>query len=98
MPIQNRPHIKLNTNRQTEGSVALKFNYGSPDEEEEDESSPNPNYKRMAMAFQGYLSRFNADYDRRQAARNQELQVPEHIDYIRILFQSQFSIKAGVKN
>lgn len=86
----NRPHVKLNTNEQKETPVKLKFNYGFG--EEERKSDEPKNYFPMAQAFRGYINRFNNDYQNRISQRNPSLQVPAHIEYIQILFHSQFVI------
>ncbi|MHA4846528.1 S8 family serine peptidase [Flavitalea antarctica] len=99
MPFKSRPHIKLNTEKQKEDTVTLRFNYGSPEEEDDEVETPaGSNYRQMANSFKGYLARFNQDQERRVADRNEELAIPGHIEYIRILFQNQFSITAGAKN
>jgi hypothetical protein len=83
-----KPHLKLNTNKQFEKPVVLKFNYGFP--EEEDEKADEPNYFPMAKSFRVLLSNFNKDLNSRIEERN--IDVPNHIEYIEILFQSQFDI------
>lgn len=86
-----KPHVKLNTKEQKEQPIKLKFNYGFGEDEEPEDDDPK-NYYPMAQAFRGYLARFNNDYQIRIAQRNPQLQVPAHIEYIQILFQSQFVI------
>lgn len=100
MALNNKPHIKLNTSKQTENTVGLKFNYGAPDDEEDedDEKERIKNYRQMATSFRGYLTRLSSDYSKRVAERNLSLEIPEHIDYIKILFQNQFSIKDSKAN
>lgn len=84
----NRPHVKLNTKEQKETPIKLKFNYGFGEEELKNEDLKN--YYPMALAFRGYINRFNSDYQNRIAQRNPTLQISAHIEYVRILFQSQF--------
>lgn len=86
-----KPHVRLNTKEQKEEPIKLKFNYGFGEDEEPEDDEPK-NYYPMAQAFRGYLSRFNNDYQIRVAQRNPQLQIPAHIEYIQILFQSQFVI------
>lgn len=86
-----RPHVKLNTKEQKEQPVKLKFNYGFGEEEEPESGEPK-NYFPMAQAFRGYLARFNNDIKVRIAERNPEIKVPMHVEYMQILFHSQFVI------
>lgn len=85
-----KPHLKLDTKRQSEKPEVLKFNYGFGKEEENIQEEPN--YIPMARSFRIYLTNFNNDISNRVAERNKEIDVPDHIDYIRILFQSQFDL------
>ncbi|HWK07618.1 MAG TPA: S8 family serine peptidase [Puia sp.] len=86
-----KPHIKLNTDRQQEPSATLKYNYGFGKEDDEEEEEEK-NYVPMAQAFRGYLDRFGVDEQNRVSERNESLAVPLHIEYIQILFQSQFVV------
>jgi hypothetical protein len=88
--VTNKPHIKLNTQVQKDPISKLKFNYGFGNDDEINEGRKN--YYPMAQAFQVYLDRFQNDYQNRIAQRNPQIEVPEHIDYVQILFQSQFVI------
>src|SRR5690348_6708469 len=92
-----KPHIKLDSVKQAENSIPLKFNYGFPDDEEEEENE-TPNYYRMAISFRGYLNRFQTELAKRQQERNPTIEIPANIEYIRILFQDQFTIQAGQNN
>ncbi|NML20795.1 S8 family serine peptidase [Pseudoflavitalea sp. G-6-1-2] len=87
------PHVKLNTSRQNEGSITLKFNYGFSDEEVRDDNN-DKDYRPMARAFQSFLNRFRSDIQSREGERNEALNVPHHIDYIQITFFSQFVTSA----
>lgn len=86
----NRPHVRINTRDQKETPIKLKFNYGFGDEEPKNEEPKN--YFPMALDFRRYAIRLKNDYQNRITQRNPSLQVPAHIEYIRILFQSQFVI------
>ena len=83
-----KPHLKLNTEKQADKTEVLKFNYGFPD----DANNPKeePNYFPMAKDFRRYLA--NLDFDRKKRLEERSLEIPEHIEYIKILFQSQFDI------
>jgi hypothetical protein len=87
-----RPHVRLNTERQKDPSVPLKFNYGFGEKEEEEDDNPDPVYTSMALAFRQMMTRFVNDRQTRVAQRNPALAVPAHFEYIRIEFQSQFII------
>lgn len=91
-----KPHLKLNANQQ-EPPVVLKFNYGNPEVEDNDRSA-QPNYTKMAEEFQVYLTRFNTDRIARIQQRNPEIEVPDHIEYIEIMFFDQFHIKDYFQN
>lgn len=91
MPL--RPHLKLDTSKQKENPVPLKFNYGAPDEEEEQNESPN--YRPTATALRAHLAKFESDRRRRVEERDVALQIPEHIEYINIRFHGQFSMQEG---
>lgn len=84
-----KPHVKLNTKEQNESPIKLKFNYGFGEEEEQEDEDPK-NYYPMAQAFRMYLNRFQSDYQNRLEQR--VISVPYHIEYIQILFQSQFIV------
>ncbi len=86
-----KPHVKLNTDVQKEPTVKLKFNYGFGKEPEEETEEPK-NYYPLAEAFRTYLARFYNDYENRIAERNPQIEVPAHIEYINILFYSQFVV------
>ena len=86
-----KPHLKLNA-KQQEAPVVLKFNYGNPEGDDNDRSA-QPNYTKMAEEFRSYLTRFNADRADRIQQRNPLIEVPDHIEYIEILFFDQFHIK-----
>lgn len=86
-----KPHVKLNTAEQHNTPAKLKFNYGfGSDKKEEDDFEKN--YRPMAEAFARNLRNFSIALKRRNAKRNPKLFIPLHIDYIQILFQSQFTI------
>jgi Subtilase family len=87
----NRPHVQLNTRQQRDAPQRLHFNYGPIDDEEEPENR-DPDYARMAQEFRGLLGNLRRDVLARVQQRNAALPVGEHIDYIQILFQSQFII------
>jgi hypothetical protein len=86
-----RPHIQLNTATQREAPVRLSFNYGFGEQEDEEEN-PTPDYTRTAAEFRGMLTRLTTDLRTRVQERNAALAVPANIEYIRIVFQSQFVI------
>lgn len=86
----NKPHLKLNTEKQADKTEVLKFNYGFG--KEEDIPLEEPNYYPIAKEFRRYLTNLNKDINKRIQERNKEIEIPEHIEYIRILFQSQFDI------
>ncbi len=86
----NKPHLKLNTKKQTDKSEVLKFNFGFG--KEEDIPQEEPNYFPMARDFRRYLLNLNNDLANRIDERSKTIEVPEHIEYIRILFQSQFNL------
>ena len=89
MPL--KPHVKLNTSEQRDKTVTLKFNYGFGDDKELDDEL-DKNYRPMAQDFLNYLTSFKNNYQTRIAQRNPAIQSPVHIEYIQILFQSQFTI------
>lgn len=86
----NKPHLKLNTEKQADKIEVLKFNYGFPDEPKITQEEPN--YYPMAKEFRRYLANLNNDRAKRIQERSEAIEVPAHIEYIRILFQSQFDI------
>lgn len=88
--IRYKPHIKLNSRKQSEKTISMKFVYGF--DSEQDISTKEPNYSKMTKEFKRSLIQFNKDHDTRINNRNQALSVPFHIDYIQILFQDQFDI------
>jgi Subtilase family len=89
--IKYKPHIKMNSKKQSEKAISMKFVYGFP-EVEEGNSLEEPDYTKMASDFQRSLTRFYSDLSIRTKNRTEKLNIPSHIDYIQILFQDQFDI------
>jgi len=85
-----KPHIKLNTDRQTEGQFQFKYATRFPQINEEDETPVVKDYARVARQFSSSLVRLRRDRIVRIESRNPGLSIPLHIDYIRLQFQSQF--------
>lgn len=88
--MSKKPHLKLNTKKQSDKIEVLKFNYGFPDDSTTTQDEPN--YYPMAKEFRRYLVNLNNDRLTRAQERSRNFEVSEHIEYIRILFQSQFDI------
>lgn len=86
-----KPHLLLDTKRQAEPTVSFRFNYGREEEVESTTEEPK-NYEPMALDFQRYLEQFKTDRSTRIRQRDQTISV-EHIDFISIVFHSQFNIK-----
>lgn len=86
-----KPHIKLNSATQKEQATAMSFNYGFGKDDEE-AVKEEPDYLPMVDTFRGSLARLNNDLTARRQERDNALQLPAHIDYIRIRFQDQFNI------
>lgn len=84
----NKPHLKLNTQKQADKIEVLKFNYGFPDDSQV--TKEEPNYYPMANDFRRYLA--NLDYDLKKRIEERNIEIPEHIEYIKILFQSQYDL------
>ncbi|MDW3645517.1 MAG: S8 family peptidase [Bacteroidia bacterium] len=89
----DKPHLKLNSAQQLESSIEMKFNYGFPEEEEKDKKTKDTDYEFKIVPFRGYLSRINSEIQRRRSERNLLLQVPSHINYVKISFVGQFNIE-----
>ncbi|MFD2512234.1 S8 family peptidase [Pontibacter locisalis] len=94
---QTNPHLKLNVDRI---KLYEKFTYkqrdlsGSKkrDNDEENSDEAVPNYINKAETFSYSLSSLSSAQTLRYEKRNQNLQVPRHVDYIKIHFHSQFNI------
>ena len=86
----NRPHLKLNTEKQADETEILKFHYGFGKEEEAPDEEPN--YFPMATDFRRYMTNLSNDISTRIEERSKTIEIPDHIEYISILFQSQFVI------
>jgi Subtilase family len=86
----NKPHLKLNTEKQADKIEVLKFNYGFPPKPKEEEKKVEKSYFLTAKEFRRYLTNLNIDLAKRIQERSQAIEIPNHIDYIRIIFQSQF--------
>jgi hypothetical protein len=50
----NKPHLKLNTEKQSDKIEVLKFHYGFPDDAKIPQEEPN--YYPMAKGFRRYLA------------------------------------------
>ena len=85
-----QPHIKLDTKKQFEAPIKLQFNYGKPEDSEDVERGHD--YRKMAGNFRTYLANFNSLQQAKIQLQNSALEVPEHIDYIQILFHDQFNV------
>lgn len=85
----SQSHLKLNTKKQADKTEVLKFNYGFPSKEEQEEGE-EPNYYPVARDVRRYLA--NLDSDRKKRIEERNIEIPDHIEYIRIIFQSQFDI------
>lgn len=86
----NRFHVKLNTQRQNEATIALRYNYGFGSDEVEE--NIDPDYTGMIDTFRQNIVQYNSQLQRRVAERNPDLNVPVHIEYVQIQFQGQFVI------
>jgi hypothetical protein len=92
MAVSQNPHVKLNTQAQSDAPVALRFNYGFGNEEEEEEENEDPDYTQMVVNFRNNLTQLRLDQQSRIEQRSPQLAVPRHIDYVKINFQSQFVV------
>jgi hypothetical protein len=84
-----KPHVKLNTQKQSEGQFNFKYSVRFQDKDAEDDSEEK-DYTGMARLFQTSLHKLSRDKKRREENRNPGLDIPKHIDYIRLHFQAQF--------
>jgi len=85
-----KPHVRLNTDRQTEGQFQFRYATRFPQINEEEELPAVKDYTRVARQFSSSLIRLRRDRIVRIESRNPALSIPLHIDYIRLQFQSQF--------
>ncbi|MGB3774165.1 MAG: S8 family serine peptidase, partial [Leeuwenhoekiella sp.] len=87
----NRNHLRILANQQLEESGEVKFNYGFATLQEE----PNrePNYLVMARAFRTDLRSYRRDLQEKQAAKDNDIEVPFDVDYVEIDFMGQFHIE-----
>lgn len=69
----------------------MNFNYGFGGQE--DGEKDEPNYLPMIDTFRRSLARLDSDLTIRRQERNEALQIPAHINYIKIRFQDQFDIR-----
>ncbi|MFP5439055.1 MAG: S8 family peptidase [Bacteroidia bacterium] len=86
----NRPHLKLNTQRQADAPTALRFHYGFGPEEAPDPTIIAQSLRQQAQAIQQQVAAFSLATRRRAAERS--LEVPSHITNVRIEFHGQFNI------
>jgi hypothetical protein len=86
----SKPHVKLDTGRQKDPSVPLKFNYGFGKEEDEDELPVQKTYRAIAENLRLNLNLYNRE--RRRRVEDRTLDLPQHVDYIQIQFQGQFVV------
>lgn len=95
----NKPHVLLRTDIQNEGIVPMKYNYGfgkTEEEEATDEEKEEENQINLAaLADNLYKSatQFRSTRDTRHQKRNVGLNIPKHIDYVKINFLGQFAVK-----
>ncbi|ERJ61338.1 S8 family peptidase [Sphingobacterium paucimobilis] len=88
-----KPHVLLNTRIQKNDSVKMKYNYGFGDDKKDKEENEKPDdYVRIGQNLQRSYTKFNADRAQRTARRSVYLEVPLHVDFIRINFFGQFAV------
>lgn len=94
----NKPHVLLRSDIQNEGIVRMKYNYGfgkTEDEATEEEKDEENQLNLAALADNLYRSatQFRSTRDTRHQKRNTRLNIPKHIDYVKINFLGQFAVK-----
>lgn len=90
LDMPNRPHLRLNTQQQSDQSVRLRFNYGFGIQDEPDPEFVARSLRRQAQEFQVQVRSFAIA--KQQRAERRTLEVPAHIINIRIQFHGQFNI------
>ncbi|MHA3789253.1 S8 family serine peptidase [Flavobacterium hauense] len=86
----NKPHLKLNIQRQADVPSPLHFNYGFGAEEAPDPNIVAQSLRQQARAIRQQIVAFSQASQRRVQERN--LEVPAHIINVRIEFHGQFNI------
>ena len=86
-----KPHVKLNTQSQTEGQSTFKYTPRFQNKDIE-EDAVEKDYTHMARQFQSSVRKLSRDKRAREVNRNPDLVIPRHIDYIRLHFQAQFDV------
>jgi len=87
----NRNHLRIIADRQLEESGQVKFNYGFGDNEDEDNREPN--YIFMARAFRDDLRSYRSDLEVKATAKDETIDVPYDIDYLKVDFMGQFHLE-----
>lgn len=94
----NKSHVLLKSDIQNDGIVPMKYNYGfgkTEDDATEEEKDEENQINLAALANNLYRSatQFRTSRDIRHQKRNAGLNIPKHIDYVRINFLGQFAVK-----
>ncbi|NQD71456.1 S8 family peptidase [Sphingobacterium shayense] len=89
-----KPHVLLNTNIQKNDPVTMKYNYGFGENTDDDEGEKDKvrDYVNIGQNLQKSYSKFGRDRSQRIDQRSPELDVPLHVDFIRINFWGQFAV------
>ncbi len=89
----NKPHVKLINQKEDFVKFTYKTRFVPPKPVEEEEKPKD--YRRMAERFESSMARYTNERNLRVS--NRTIELPVHIDYIDIRFQSQFDLRTFSK-
>lgn len=86
-----KSHLKIKNELQRESVSTFKYNYGFGESEESDRI-PRINDRALATRFRPFVRSYDAQVAEKYELRDDGIQIPLSIDYIKIEFIDQFNI------
>lgn len=93
----NKSHLKFLSEKQLSEVKNFKYNYGFDSTKDDDNTAPK-NYFRLATSLRTDVIRFAGDIEEKKNLRDDTIEIPYDIDYVKITFHGQFDINSYFKN
>lgn len=87
----NKPHLKFLSKKQISEIKDFRYNYGFDGNNDDDNAVPK-NYYIQAESLRADITNFTADIEEKYNLKDNTLDIPYDIDYVKISFQDQFVI------
>lgn len=86
-----KSHLKFLSEKQLSEIKDFKYNYGFDSNKEDEDTAPK-NYFRLATSLRADITRFSTDVEEKNNLKDNTIEIPYDIDYVKIAFQDQFVI------